>query len=253
MSETRKITLAAGHFIETAISGIKEGNMDARFDDASADSSRNKAVFYGHMGLQAADVIRMSAEHGEKIVDVASIATNSNSSEDTSVICDGLITTEFNRGLALFPADCVPMFAYSKHQPVLGLIHVGREGAGLGIHTKAIQKLVDEYNVELDGLRVYLGPSIKKESYSYPELAPSLRENEQWDDYISYSKEEKMYRIDLAGFVHAGLIAAGVHADHIDISATDTAADEIYFSNLRSNVNGSVKGRNGILAVIRRK
>lgn len=243
-----KINTSAGHRIEVAFSGTATGNMDTRFGEES-EVYANREGLYRQLGLTALEVTWMRA-NGGRVVHHILDATEVDESHGRGILCDGLITDEFDHGVALFPADCIPMVVYDERQPVAALIHVGSPGAKAGIHTEAIEQMVDRYGSKPADLGFYLGPHIKKQSYKFSSHDGQFEPDEQMQAYIA--RNNGHFHVDLTSFATAGLVAAGIKDRQIKVMADDTGDNsKQYFSHRRSQLTGEPEGRNGAVVVIR--
>ncbi len=249
MLEILNHTTHSGHTVHIATSGIESGNMSTTYAPGGQEKIvyQNRERFYGKIGLEAADVIRIWADGKNEILDLST--TEPALTETNGVRCDGLVTDQFDRGLAMVPADCVPMVVYSHEIPLLGLIHVGRTNAEADFHTKAITHLLENHGTSIENLAVYLGPSIKKESYRYEWMDPTINIHGKWEGYIEH--EVRAYYLDLFGLVVDDLVRLGLSPGQIEASPEDTgAADSTYFSHRRSSLRHKPEGRNGIVVVL---
>ncbi len=77
---------------------------------------------------------------------------------------DGLVTFEKKIALVVRSADCVPIFVYSKNNPMVAVLHSGWKGTLSGIAEKLIFWLLAEGFPEND-LHVLFGPAIARNNY----------------------------------------------------------------------------------------
>jgi YfiH family protein len=73
---------------------------------------------------------------------------------------DGLLTDQPNQPLAVFTADCVPLFLTALDENVVGLLHAGWRGVRGNILAHAVQRMRRSWQVAPSGIRVWAGPSI---------------------------------------------------------------------------------------------
>ncbi|MEW6557482.1 MAG: polyphenol oxidase family protein [Elusimicrobiota bacterium] len=78
---------------------------------------------------------------------------------------DGFITNRKNLSLAVFTADCLPVFIYDTVKKVIGLVHAGRLGLKKLILEKAITIFVEKFGSTPASIFVAIGPHIKKCCY----------------------------------------------------------------------------------------
>jgi len=73
---------------------------------------------------------------------------------------DGLITREPHQPLAIFTADCIPLFLRTRDAQVVGILHAGWRGVQSRILGKAVDFLKREWAVPCDEINMWAGPSI---------------------------------------------------------------------------------------------
>jgi len=79
---------------------------------------------------------------------------------------DGLVTREKGIILAVFTADCLPVFIFDKVKKIIGLIHAGRLGLSKLIVSKAIDILVKNFGSSSLDIHSAIGPHICKKCYN---------------------------------------------------------------------------------------
>jgi len=73
---------------------------------------------------------------------------------------DGLLTDESHQPLAIFTADCVPVFLQTRDGQVIGLLHAGWRGVQSKILTQAVRLLKRQWSIRRSEVMVWAGPSI---------------------------------------------------------------------------------------------
>lgn len=71
---------------------------------------------------------------------------------------DAIITNEKQVAIGVFTADCVPVIIYDKNKKVAAAVHSGWQGTIQNITVKTVQKMIKEYNIDIENLIVYIGP-----------------------------------------------------------------------------------------------
>ncbi len=79
---------------------------------------------------------------------------------------DGLITREKGIILAVFTADCLPVFIFDKIKKIIGLVHAGRAGLSKHIVSKAIDMFVKNFGSNPLDICAAIGPHICKKCYN---------------------------------------------------------------------------------------
>lgn len=227
------------HKISVVIYNRLDGTMHAKFDEPAIVTKRRKRI---HEKVSPAQVVRIKPQGLDDIVDLAGKSFENDWNE---IACDGLITRDSSYALVLMPADCIPLVVYSVQTNMFGLIHVGRKGASLGIHQKAIKYIVGTHKESLQHLRFYLGPSIHSASYFFDAIDANQMQDPAWRQFIV--KHNNLYHVDLIGYTLHGLKELGVPSGNITCSPIDTGSDLDYFSHARSKRTGEPEGRNTIV------
>lgn len=118
---------------------------------------------------------------------------------------DGLITNLPYIPLAVFTADCIPIFLCDSKTNSTGIVHAGRKGTQKRILEKAVKKMIKFYDVKCKNLLVSFGPHICKSCYPF----------------------------DLAGENLTQLLKLGVERKKIKISKICTYENQKFFSYRR--------------------
>jgi copper oxidase (laccase) domain-containing protein len=164
---------------------------------------------------------------------------------------DGLIIDRPGIALGLNPADCNALTMYDAVRgSVLGLIHVGRQGADGDIHLKALEHITDSrwHQVPKEDLRIHFAPSVRHRSYHYPDT-PEQIYDPRWKGHIY--RRKRLWHVDLVGRVVRDLVDNGIEPEQMKISPIDVGANTDYFSHVRSRRTGETQGRNGVVAMLR--
>jgi len=73
---------------------------------------------------------------------------------------DALLTDCPNVPLAIFTADCLPIFLVERKKKIIGLVHSGRKGTTREITHKTVKRIKDKYDSNPGDLLVVIGPHI---------------------------------------------------------------------------------------------
>ncbi|TVY00594.1 peptidoglycan editing factor PgeF [Cohnella terricola] len=156
---------------------------------------------------------------------------------------DALITNEPDVLLAMFFADCVPLYFYDPVTESLGLAHAGWKGTVAEIAVKTVEKMKAVYGVQPANLLAAIGPSIGSCCYEVDEnvlrnvrpLLASLREsNPSIDDtnVVMPSETEGRARLDLKHLNRQLMIKAGIMPSRIEITSWCTSCrTDLLFSH----------------------
>lgn len=229
--------------VSIVVSGTELGNMDLRFGNA-AQVAANRAKLV--QCLSPVRYVVEKARHDGEFIELSDIP-NDELQEDYRT--DGMFIDRPGIALGTNPADCIAMALYSKNTTALGVIHVGRRSVDAGIHETSIRHFVEAHEVGIDGVRAYFGPSVRQESYFYPDISAEQLADPKWNKFID--RRGGNHHIDLMGRVVKDMAELGVNPAQIGMHQSDTGADPNYFSHIRSSRTGEPEGRNGFAAMLR--
>ena len=78
---------------------------------------------------------------------------------------DYLITAQKNIGIGVMTADCLPIIFYASKDHIIAVAHAGWRGTVAGIANITIQTMQQMFNIALDDIQIYLGPSARRCCY----------------------------------------------------------------------------------------
>ncbi|MFH1202494.1 MAG: peptidoglycan editing factor PgeF [Candidatus Omnitrophota bacterium] len=139
---------------------------------------------------------------------------------------DAFITNEKDLPLAIFTADCLPIFVFDPLNKAIGLAHAGWRGSRAGIAKNTISAMITEFNSHPQDLIVAFGPCICRNCY--------LVSNE-FKNYFSdglTEKDGKLY-LDLIKINRSQLEAAAVNKENIIESGLCTSCNNQEFFSYR--------------------
>lgn len=223
-----------------------DGNMDERFSDRSVVMS-NRRKFFNQFELNPRLVIEGKQIHSDRILLLN--AENTKMWVGTNIPgVDGFVTDQAEAGILLKLADCVPVVVYDPIHHVMGVFHVGWQGAVKQIHLKGLGIMQSAYQTNPADLVVWLGPNAQKCCF-VSEKQPDQISDPAWAAYISSSA--KGYSVDLTGFISAGLKLSGVKPGQITTDPRCTVEDPGLFSHTRSKNSEESESRFLVLAKLR--
>ena len=133
------------------VSGSAAGNMrDARV----------RAAFCAARGIDAGALVTAEQVHGSLTVVAGDLNRGS-----CMAGADGLITAEKNLPLAIYTADCVPVFFACKNRAACGVVHAGWRGLAGGIIRATVVRFGQQFNIQPTELFAAIGPHIQKCCY----------------------------------------------------------------------------------------
>ncbi len=137
---------------------------------------------------------------------------------------DGLITLKKNLSLAIFTADCLPIFFMDERNAAIALAHAGWRGTHKKIAQKVVYKLKRELHTKPEDIIVGFGPCLRSCCYEvsgeFNKLFPR-----------STIRKGARYYFDLIGENIAQLTASGIKEENIfDSEFCTSCNNELFFS-----------------------
>jgi len=150
-----------------ALDGIVHGftgrspGIDVHMDRAVALErlDRAHAAARAELGLAGKHFIFAEQVHGRQVT-VVDATTRA-----PAPAADGLITSDPAVCLAIYVADCGPVFLVEPQRGVIALLHSGRKGTELGIVPAAVEQMVRNFNCDPARIVAQLGPCIRPPHY----------------------------------------------------------------------------------------
>lgn len=151
------------------------GKIELVFSTAEEDRSFNRNTEYGINNLSSiikdfnlSDVVYLNQIHSNKIYTYNKDYINIKDEEG-----DALITKEKNIAIGVFTADCVPIIIVNEKSNIVATIHSGWRGTFNSIASKTLLKMKNEFNIDTNETKVFIGPHIRKCCY---EVSEELKE-----------------------------------------------------------------------------
>jgi YfiH family protein len=158
--------------------------------------------------------------------------------KDTVQKTDGLYTKERNLFLAMFYADCVPLFFFAPEHGMIGLAHAGWRGTVKNIAGKMIGTWGTRENIKPEQIHAAIGPSIGPCCYEVDHRVISEVDSilNEGDAKPYRQTDEEHFRLDLRRLNFRLLEKAGVPADHIEQTSYCTSCNnDLFFSHRKEN------------------
>lgn len=145
-------------------------NMSLSYGDTRG-SLNNRKNFLSTLGIAYQDLVCAKQIHASCVRYVKEKNRGSGAlSYDTSIAdTDALVTDNRNLPLAVFTADCLPIFLYDPVAPAIGLIHAGWRSSRENITAKTIRLMQERFNTKASALYLGFGPAIRSCCYEVGE------------------------------------------------------------------------------------
>jgi hypothetical protein len=153
------ITHRATHGISTRFADEPPfyNNLSKHVGDEPETISKNRARFFGSLGIAEASLVHANQVHSDGV----SIVTKPGLYPNT----DGLITSLKGLNLVISVADCMPVMIYDQSNHVIANIHSGWRGTQKNIVGKTISIMKTDFNSKPAELIVFMGPAISKPNF----------------------------------------------------------------------------------------
>lgn len=206
-------------------------NMSLLYGDTK-DVPNNRKVFLSGLGINYLDLACAKQVHGSKTKYVQEEDKGKGAlAYDTALAdTDALITDRKNLPLAVFTADCLPIFLYDPKIPAIALIHAGWRSTQENIAVKVITLMQGKFNTHPKNLFVSFGPAIRECCYEVGEEFKGL--------FPGYLVEKgRHYYLDLVGINKSKILDSGVKEKNILDSKVCTSCKNTDFFSYRREGN----------------
>lgn len=145
---------------------------------------------------------------------------------------DGLLSNNPALLLAIYMADCFPLFLYDPVQNGVAALHVGRRGALEGLIQAGLMAMKEIYGSQPKDVVAALGPGLRSCCYVVKEdIFPELRAA-GWMDFLE--RRDGQYFLDLPTGCKTILTRSGVRPESVeDIGLCTACRADILFSARR--------------------
>jgi hypothetical protein len=218
-------------------------NLGYHVGDSPVDVTENRRRLLKALSLDPESLVTTEQVHGTAVAAVASPGRHQ--------ATDGLVTMSRGLTLAIFCADCVPVFLLDPRTPAAGVVHAGWNGTIAGIAGLAVEAMVRRFGSRPGDLIAAIGPSIGPCCYEVgPEVAAPAE-----DRFGSGVLREGGGRphLDLWEANRLTLLSAGLDRRHVHVSGLCTSCrEDLFHSHRRETVRGRSPARSGRMAALTR-
>ncbi len=240
------------HGCSTRVGGVSEGcfaSMNLGFGRGDADENvlTNYDRLCNAIGFAKEQVVLPDQVHdtvGRRATKV-DCGKGIIKSQDYDCV-DAQITNEPGVVLAVFGADCVPVFFYDPVAKAIGTAHAGWRGTIGRIAEKTVQAMEKEFGSKPEHIEAYIGVSICGDCYTVGGEVAELFMKE-FQEATAQTEEQKQggtCQLDLWQVNRMILEQAGVKPENIIIGGVCTKchSDVLYSHRVQGNDRGSLAG-----------
>lgn len=233
-------TALNGVGVVQACSTKKAGNMALHTGADPELIIRHQTRFLHYLGLKQSQLVGAYQVHGLNITVVDQVSSPLTTVTDLIPDSDALITKQPGVVLAVFTADCLPLFFYDPVTPAVGVAHAGWRGTLEGIARLTLQRMQSVFGTDPAQCLVGIGPAICANCFQVGEaVAAGFRE--VFPETVI--QNESGYYVDLVNYNRLLLEEAGVEQEAVLASNICTCAQpEDYFSHRASKTTGRMMG-----------
>lgn len=220
-------------------------NLGLHVPDDSKAVIKNRKIVGDKIKTNLSNWVCADQVHDKKIVKVTQHHKGAGvfSYDECISGTDGLYTFEKNVLLALFFADCVPIFFFSPKNSLIGICHAGWRGTAKNIAGEFVDHWAKEEGIVAEEIYAAIGPSIRDCCYVVnDDVLEGLNEVYPLNKSgrLVRQVETGQYAVNLAELNRELLILKGVPDEQIVVSSYCTSCHEnLFFSHRRD------KGKTG--------
>jgi YfiH family protein len=172
---------------------------------------RKQSIF---VGGEAFPLISPRQVHGDRILVFDGSAQNADELWDQEG--DALICRDPGYALAVFTADCMPLFLFDPVMKVIAVVHAGWRGAAKSLPRKTVEKMTQIFHCRGENIHAAMGPCIGPCCLEVDEpVRAFFREaGLPWND-LSSPRGGGKWSLDLSGVCTYSLELAGIDRENI--------------------------------------
>lgn len=210
-------------------------NMSLVYGDTK-DALFNRKKFLSALGIDFRSLVCARQAHGAHVCYVGENERGKGALSHDSALTDtdALATEKKNLPLAVFTADCLPVFLYDPRTPAIAIAHAGWRSSKENIATKTIRLMQDKFNTQAGDLRIGFGPAIRACCY---QVGGGFQEHFPG----SLTERRGNFYLDLISVNKKQLLDAGVREGNVADSGICTCCQNDKFFSFRKN--GDTSGR----------
>jgi len=223
-----------------AVSMRSFGNQALHTGDDSTAVILRRKQFLDCFDLNLNQLVTAVQTHGNGIRVVEANNSGSGATDFATALpdTDALLTCTPGLVLAIFTADCLPIFIYDHQTPAIAAIHAGWRGTINEIVRLALEKMTSAFGTVPGNCRVAFGPAIGVECF---QVAADLAESFAAIQPSSVQQIANNYYVDLVDYNRNLLVKAGVDLNQIILAPGCTSCQGTEFFSYRAE--GGTYGR----------
>jgi YfiH family protein len=172
------------------------------------------------LGFRLDDMVCAEQVHGKTVAVVTAHECGRGATTLATAIpaTDALVTNTPGVLLALFFADCLPVFFVDRERPAVGIAHAGWRGLVNGVLEETVSAMSRSFGSRAERLHVAIGPGICVTHFEVgTEVAAAFPE-----EVVHANKDSGKPHIDLLEAARQRLMQAGISPADIDVAGDCT-------------------------------
>ncbi len=205
-------------------------NLNDKNGDREEFVSRNKQIIAETFGFDSGRLILLDQMHRDRIL----LLKKPIPPLPAPLEFDALIANSPHAFLGILTADCLPIFVVDQQKKVIAAIHAGRQGTALGIASKVLRTMEEEFGCLSKDLFIAIGPSVGPFCY---EIDKKVFQQE-WKPF-SVSRGAGKWMVDLARINIGQMKREGIEEEQISwISLCTHCHSDLFFSYRKEGRTG---------------
>jgi len=136
-------------------------------------------------------------------------------------------------GIGVLTADCMPIVFYDSRQGAVSVVHAGWRGSVAGIARIALERMQQEFDTEIENVKIFFGPSAKSCCYEVSHDFVNNLDAYPFSQDVLISQSDKLF-FDVPAFNRLILESMGVRRESFRFEYNlCTMCDETFFSHRR--------------------
>ncbi len=190
--------------------------------------------------IKLEDLVTLHQVHGDQIHEIRNAGQIPNIQNAEG---DAVISEVPGVPIAVKTADCVPILI-AHPLGIVAAVHAGWRGTQQRLLKKTLQKLTEEYRLNIRDIHLAIGPAICKNCYEVGEEVAQFFQPPGFKDVLK-KKSGGKYSLDLSEANRQMALQMGVLPEKLQVHAQCNFKDDRYFSQRRVQAEGRQNtGRN---------
>ncbi len=222
-------------------------NLGYHVGDSPVDVSENRRRFFKATGVDPDLLVTAGQVHSNAVA----VAVTAGHHADT----DGLVTLSRGLTLAVFCADCVPVWLLDPKTPAAAVVHAGWKGSLAGIAGQAARTMVEKLGSRAGDLLGAVGPSIGPCCYEVGREVWEPARRLYGAGVVAEGLSGDKARLSLWEVNRRALLASGLEPSRVYVAGlcTSCRADLFHSHRRESRLaagSGSLPARSGRMAAV---